>query len=485
MDQPVQNGSWLAKAEAKHRRTDGRICTPSAGLLFGVASGQAPLSRAAAQDGLSSQGKGRFSPGEAPQMACYAGRSVPSGEREILDCCFRRNDPGGQAVRHFPPHPAEPNGSAGLSHQGRGVLFPPHPAKPLPCGRGWGRPLPQRGEADRTAACVGRTRGGGRGRGSAFTLVELLVVIAIIGILIALLLPAVQAAREAARRAQCVNNLKQIALAMHTYHDSRRALPFGAIRGPGSVDPSRQDVTTGRWYDDFTWLSQIGPQIEQLAWYNLFNFKVTVSHPANYEARKTKIELFGCPSDGIAENEFYPPNNPQLWARVRTNYVVNWGNTGYSQKDQNSTWRFGGAPFTFARSIKFDHITDGLSRTLMLSETLTPKGADWEGPLGETIIATGGQTFDSYVTPNSEVPDAVNRRCPVDIRFMNRCIVVADITNDIPLNHHCAARSNHPGGVNAAFCDGSVTFFSNNIDLQVWRALTTSQGGETIGTGEY
>ncbi len=314
-----------------------------------------------------------------------------------------------------------------------------------------------------------------------FTLVELLVVIAIIGILIALLLPAVQAAREAARRAQCVNNLKQLALAMHTYHDSRRALPFGTLRGPGSVDPSRQDITSGRWFDDFTWLSQIGPQIEQLAWYNLFNFKITVSNPVNNEARRTKIELFGCPSDGIAENEFYSTT----WARVRTNYVVNWGNTGYSQKDQSSTWKFGGAPFTFAQSIKFGHISDGLSRTLMLSETLTPKGADWEGPLGETIIATGGQTFDSYVTPNSEVPDEVNRKCPVDIRFMNRCIVTADITNSIPLTHHCAARSNHPGGVNAAFCDGSVHFFSNNIDLQVWRALTTSQGSETLGQGEY
>jgi len=375
MDRPVQNGSWFAKAEAKHGRTDGMIYTFSPGFGFV---------------------------------------------------------------------------SADLSRRGRGGI-----------GRGRGQ------------LCWGWE--------AAFTLVELLVVIAIIGILIALLLPAVQAAREAARRAQCVNNLKQIALAMHTYHDSRRALPFGAIRGPGSVDPSRQDVTVGRWFDDFTWQSQIGPQIEQMAWYNLFNFKVTVSHPANDQARRTKIELFGCPSDGIAENEFYS----NIWARVRTNYVVNWGNTGYSQKDQNSTWRFGGAPFTFARSIKFDHITDGLSRTLMLSETLTPKGADWEGPLGETIIATGGQTFDSYVTPNSEVPDAVNRRCPVDIRFMNRCIVVADITNDIPLNHHCAARSNHPGGVNAAFCDGSVNFFSNSIDLQVWRALTTSQGGETLGTGEY
>ncbi len=311
---------------------------------------------------------------------------------------------------------------------------------------------------------------------AAFTLIELLVVIAIIGILIALLLPAVQAAREAARRAQCLNNIKQITLGMHTYHDSRKAFPFGAIRGPGSVDPSRGDASSGRWFDDCTWLSQIGPQIEQQPWYSSFNFKLTVSNPANDTARRTKIDTFACPSDGLAENEFYSTT----WARVRTNYVVNWGNTGYSQKDQSSTWKFLGAPFTFAKSVKIGHISDGTSRTLMLSETLTPKGPDWEGPLGETIIATGGQSFDSYVTPNSVVPDQVNRKCPADPRFSNQCLVVADITTDIPLTHHCAARSKHPGGVNAGMCDGSGQFFTENIDLAVWRALTTSQGGETV-----
>jgi prepilin-type N-terminal cleavage/methylation domain-containing protein/prepilin-type processing-associated H-X9-DG protein len=314
-----------------------------------------------------------------------------------------------------------------------------------------------------------------------FTLVELLVVIAIIGILIALLLPAVQAAREAARRMQCTNNLKQLGLALHNYHDTLRAFPFGAIRGPGSVEPGRGDASAGRWYDDFTWLAQIGPYIEQQTWYNLFNFRYTVSNTANNAGRIVEIEMLGCPDDGIARNEWYSTT----WARVRTNYVANWGNTGYAQADQNSTWKFGGAPFTFARSMKIRDILDGTSRTLMLSETLTPKGTEWEGPLGETIIATGGQSFDAYVTPNSTVPDEVSRKCPADAHFIGRCIVLGDPTTTIPATHHCAARSKHPGGVNAALCDGSVHFFAETIDLAVWRALSTTQGGETVDANAF
>jgi prepilin-type N-terminal cleavage/methylation domain-containing protein/prepilin-type processing-associated H-X9-DG protein len=312
-------------------------------------------------------------------------------------------------------------------------------------------------------------------RSRGFTLVELLVVIAIIGILVALLLPAVQSAREAARRMQCSNNLKQIALGMHNYATAHGVFPYGSIRKPGDVNAGRMPSDPSRWYDDFTWTSQIGPQIEQQNWFDKFDFKLSISTSANNTARRVKIAAYACPSDGLAENEF----TSDTWARVRTNYVCNWGNTGYAQKD-HSGLTFGGAPFTFAGFIRIDDIKDGTTNTLLVSETLTPKGTDWEGPLGETCIATGNQSFDAFVTPNSSVPDEVNRKCPT-APGGTKCVVNgSDISTAIPATNHHAARSFHTGGVNVGLCDGSVHFFTDHIDLTVWRALATTRGKEVV-----
>ena len=320
-------------------------------------------------------------------------------------------------------------------------------------------------------------------KGDGFTLIELLVVIANIGILIALMLPAVQSARESARILQCQSHLRQIALAIHNYHDSREMLPYGALQGPGDVNAKRTPFDPGRWFDDYTWTAQIGAQIEQQAWFDLFDFHVSVSNVANEAARRRKIALYACPSDGLVENEWWSP----LWCRVRTNYVANWGNTGYAQKDHSGVV-FGGAPFTFRKTKRLSDIKDGTSSTLLLSETLTPKGEGWEGPLGETILSTGGQSFDAWVTPNSPVPDEVGRLCPNPAtKGGTICITTGGgiIYTDIPASHHHAARSNHSGGVNAALCDGSVRFFSNGIDLLTWRALSTSDGHEVLDAGGF
>jgi prepilin-type N-terminal cleavage/methylation domain-containing protein/prepilin-type processing-associated H-X9-DG protein len=320
-------------------------------------------------------------------------------------------------------------------------------------------------------------------RRTAFTLVELLVVIAIIGILISLLLPAVQAARAAARRLQCSNNLKQIALGIHNYHSGHKSFPYGSMQGPGDNDAGRTPWDPTRWYDDFCWTAQVGPYIEQQAWFDLFDFRKTVSDTINEQGRRTKIAAYGCPDDGLVENEW----NSGQWARVRTNYVCNWGNTGFAQKDHSSLI-FGGAPFTFRKLLRIDHVRDGTSNTLLLSEALNPKGPGWEGPLGETILSTGGQSFDAFVAPNSPVPDEVGRRCPNPAtKGGTICITTGGdvIRTDIPETHHHAARSYHTGGVNAALCDGSVRFFGDSIDLTTWRALSTTNGGEVVDGSQF
>jgi prepilin-type N-terminal cleavage/methylation domain-containing protein len=314
-----------------------------------------------------------------------------------------------------------------------------------------------------------------------FTLIELLVVIAIIGILIALLLPAVQAAREAARRTQCTNQIKQLALAMRVHESARRALPLG---GRSNSSPIAYPCP-GNWNCDFTWQPYIGPYIEETAWYEGFDFKVCLLHANNFVSRTTKISTFICPSSaGFGHVQFDHPQANQ-WARLRTNYVVNWGNTGFGQLDIGTQEPFGGAPFTFVRGVKLKEITDGTSNTLCVSETLTPvESTDYSGPIGETSLNEGGQTFDAWLTPNSSAPDIAFRFCPKLGDGGTNCQVDIAGAANLPNPHgggnrqHYAARSAHPGGVVAALCDGSVEFYTDLIDLRIWRALSTARGGE-------
>jgi prepilin-type N-terminal cleavage/methylation domain-containing protein/prepilin-type processing-associated H-X9-DG protein len=312
-------------------------------------------------------------------------------------------------------------------------------------------------------------------RRAAFTLIELLVVIAIISVLIALLVPAVQQVREAANRSECQNNLKQLALGMHSYCDTYHTLPYGARRKIN--DPNYSGP--GMWYDDHGWYSHMGPYIEQSGWFQQIDFTLSFSDAANHGARTFKNDLFSCPSDiGLQQNEW--PS--QTWARIRGNYVVNFGNTNYGQTALAGV-EFQGAPFTFVNGVPLNQITDGLSSTLLIAEVIVLQTVDagvWHGPPSDFSTSLGGQTFEGFMPPNSLAFDDVARVYPP----------IPGSLNGIPgwnpvaasEDQSFAARSKHPGGVNASLCDGSVHFFSNNIETATWQALSSSQGNEVINT---
>ncbi len=329
----------------------------------------------------------------------------------------------------------------------------------------------------------------------AFTLIELLVVIAIIAVLIALLLPAVQAAREAARRAQCVNNLKQIGLGMHNYQSSNDSLP-----------PGEKGCCWG------TWCVFILPYVEQAPLYNAWNsygsnvpsggpadFYLRYSGPANTSVTFSAVSVYGCPSD--------PNANIQRTGGARyINYVVNYGNVDQAQdvsypvpSPMNPTLysTFRGAPFTDMGSpaiddtgfsiayaklqvTRFSAITDGLSNTMMTSELRIAnppndlRGYGWWG---------GSASFNALLTPNSTYPDsmgsggcgAVNPPCNNGITNPSGGYLMT----------YLAPRSFHPGGVSVGMCDGSVRFFKNSINPLMFQALSTTQGGEVISSGSY
>jgi prepilin-type N-terminal cleavage/methylation domain-containing protein len=311
-----------------------------------------------------------------------------------------------------------------------------------------------------------------------FTLIELLVVIAIIAVLIGLLLPAVQKVREAAARAKCQNNLKQLSLAMHNYHDANGVLPYGAKSGPN--DPYNGP---GAWYDGHGWYTGVLPYIEQSSVTALINQNLSLSDNANELGRRAKVPLFACPSDsGLQQNEW-----PSVtWARLRGNYVVNFGNTTYGQTAKGGV-KFGGAPFTFTKGRKLVDIKDGTSNTLMMSEVIVIETVNdgWHGPMSDFQTALGGQTFEGWLTPNSRTFDDVARVCP-PVAARNTipgCNLIGG--NSSTIFQSFDARSKHSQGVNASSCDGSVRYFSNNISLDNWRALTTAEGGDTIDSGAF
>ena len=362
----------------------------------------------------------------------------------------------------------------------------------------------------------------------AFTLIELLVVIAIIAVLIALLLPAVQAAREAARRAQCVNNLKQLGLAVHNY-----------LSVNNSVPPLVQNISASAGPDSWPldWTASLLNQMEQAQMYNSLNFSISgglgAGASANMTVINSKLGTMICPS----ENMKTPSNGLGNGSAGYKSYVANIGGP-----PNISAWdgvlspinRGNGSPTGYANGnsgvVGIESITDGTSNTALFSETLLGSGP---GGSSITISSTVRRTTYLFPTGVNLPPDQGPAGGPSALSFVNTCKSLpgstpgfgglppgsgnywvfsnsgcclifdsynhwmppnslgCDNSNDGNTGGYASVQdaippsSNHSGGVNIGFADGSVKFIKNSINLQAWWGIGTRNGGEVVGSDAY
>ncbi len=299
---------------------------------------------------------------------------------------------------------------------------------------------------------------------SAFTLVELLVVIAIIGILVGLLLPAVQAAREAARRMQCGNNLHQLGIALHNYELMAKRLPTGAIgRSPVNgnyVNDGRQPSVKRTPF-----IRHMLAVLEQGNRSSYYDDQVNwhVQPAANYDIVFGYLSVWNCPSDTSQRME------TNVQRDYKGNYGVNWG-----AETQMVTNTANKGPFYWLYGAKFGDIIDGTSNTFAMIEMLQAPS-----PTGGVIDRRGRPwnedsscyQVSTYLSPNSRAPD---RGTCLD----QPAVGLPCISGGTVAQYTMAARSRHTGGVQVVQCDASVHFISQNIDIQVYRALSTQAGAE-------
>jgi prepilin-type N-terminal cleavage/methylation domain-containing protein/prepilin-type processing-associated H-X9-DG protein len=377
-----------------------------------------------------------------------------------------------------------------------------------------------------------------------FTLIELLVVIAIIAVLIALLLPAVQSAREAARRAQCTNNLKQLGLAIHNYLSQNETFPPVVDNGGRAVWSN----FGGQYFDPWPldWTASILPQFEQGPLFNALNFYFSSgfqgpgSDTQNTTVLASQVASLLCPSENIKTTSFGPGTRKSYMANVGGPAVISaWTGIFVALRDDpNSPQQYWAGVYwngNSQRTFGIESVTDGTSNTAMFSESLIGSGPaanqvtlnttsrrstyEWQvnppgappqpydnGLLGPTYALAmvqackgvpGSQVaFGGLSPPNGNVwlagnPgscmlwDSYNHYMPpnstgcIDKNFDGNTGGYGTLPDAIPPS------SNHPGGVNVGFADGSVRFIKNSVSLQAWWGLGTRNGSEVISADAY
>ena len=273
---------------------------------------------------------------------------------------------------------------------------------------------------------------------SGFTLIELLVVIAIIAVLIALLLPAVQAAREAARRIQCVSNLKQIGIALHGYHDSHNTFPAG-----GWIALYGQPLTNNM---NIGWSASVLPWLEQNVVSAGLNFSFPYNLAVNSTAAYTVMQVYLCPSEPRKTYWNQSPGPPpDPYPSADADYGGMYGPRGLVPGFTDNP---PAGPMIFNQCISLAQITDGASQTIIVGEDPEAINAMW---------VSGHNTFDQSAPINARPPSEYGE----------------ELT------------SQHPGGVNTLFADGSVHFLKNTTDVVPLAALCTRALGEVLSSDSY